>query len=183
MIAEAERLVDETGQWWAKDHGQGFLQRLAGRLSDVELRGGTTTAPSYAQLPFSPLEPVPFGAACFFQASEWKTAFRAAITSADYESGTPRADRPALLERLAKELAELEGIEEGLVDAMAASGIAVPHRPEVAQRREREARAAELKAQKERDREWLETAKRDGRLGTPEVRQGNMYPGRPRGQA
>lgn len=178
MIATAERLVDEAGQWWAKDHQHGFLQRLAGRLSDAELRGGTTTFASYAALPFSPLEPMPFGAACFFRPSEWKAAFRDAITSADYEPGTPRADRPALLARLAAELAELEGIEEGLVDAMAASGIVTPHRPEVAQRRASEARAAELKAQKDRDQQWLAEQKAAGRLGTPRVHHATLHPDR-----
>jgi hypothetical protein len=180
MIATAERLVDEEGQRWGKDYRYAFLQRLAGRLSDVELRGGTTTFPSYAALPFSLLEPVPFGAECYFRPAAWKEAFRADITNADYEPGTPRADRPALLERLARELAELEAAEEAFVDKMAASGIVTPHRPEVQARRASEARAAVLAEQKRKDAEWLEQAKKDGRLGSPTIHHATMHPDRAR---
>jgi hypothetical protein len=178
LIATADGLVDATAQHWAKDHVHTFLQKLAGRMTDVELRGGTTTVPPYAALPFSPFEPVPFGAMCFFRPAEWKAAFRDAITRAEYEAGTPRKDRPALLERLARELAELEAAEEAFVDQMCSSGITVAHRPEVVQRRASEARAAELKAQKEKDQQWIAEQKAAGRLGTPVVHNATLYPDR-----
>ena len=50
---------------------------------------------------------------------------------------------------------------------MAALGIVVAHRPEVAQRREREARAREFEAQRQADAEFLAEERRAGRLGTP----------------
>lgn len=185
LIAEAERLVDETGQAWAKDYTYSFLQRLAGRLSNVELAGGTTTFhPGYAELPFSAREAPPFAAMCYFRASEWKEAFRAAITRASYEPGTARADRPAQLERLARELADVEALEENIVDSMAASGITVAHRPEVVVRRDSEARKAELADKRRQDAAWLEEQMQAGRFGTPRVvNPGGRYSGPPRSQA
>jgi hypothetical protein len=57
----------------------------------------------------------------------------------DYQPGPPAAERPALIATLERELAELQAGEEGMIDAAAANGVAIAHRPEVIQRREAEA--------------------------------------------
>jgi hypothetical protein len=169
LIAHAERLVDETAAAYGGDHTHTFLASLAGRMLPGYLSGRDTTVAPRPQLPFEASAPLPFAATCFLFPRETKAAFRAAVLAQHYEAGVPSADRGPLLARLSRELAELETIEEGLVDAMAANGIVVAHRPEVVQRRDREARAAELKAKRRADQEWLEQARRDGHLGTPRV--------------
>jgi hypothetical protein len=167
LIAHAERLVDETAAAYGRNHAHTFLASLAGRLTP--LSGRETTVVPRPQLPFEPSDPLPFTATCFLFQRETKAALRAAVLAHNYEAGVPSAARGPLLERLGRELAELESIEEGLVDAMAASGIVTSHRPAVVERRAREARARELAARKAEDQRFLEEQRQGGRLGTPRV--------------
>ncbi len=60
-----------------------------------------------------------------------------------FPAGPRAADRPALIERLEAELAELEVAEETVIDEAAAAGVHVEHRVEVRQRRARRAEADE----------------------------------------
>jgi hypothetical protein len=75
-----------------------------------------------------------------------------------WEAGPPASRRAALVQRLAQELAELEAMEEAMVDEMNAAGIAVAHRPEVTQRRASEARKRERDQQAAADRQAREAA-------------------------
>ena len=56
-----------------------------------------------------------------------------------FSPGPRAADRPALIERLEAELAELEAGEEAAIDAALEAGVTITHRPEVRQRRARRA--------------------------------------------
>jgi hypothetical protein len=178
LITNAERLIDQAGQEWAKGYGHGLLLKLAGRMSVQELSGHVSTQPLRPELPFSVVEPVPFGAACFFRAADWKAAFAAAIRTLPFEAGPPTAERPALLERLRAELVELEGAEEKLVDELNANGITVAHRPEVIGRRDREARDRERAAERAQHQRWLDGAKKS--QGPSTVHAATFKPGPPR---
>jgi hypothetical protein len=167
LVATAARLVDETGAHWARDHGGGLLRHLAGQVSPGLLAGRDTAVELRPILPFAFHEPLPFGALCFLQPSELKTALREAV---------PTAERPAVLERLGRELAEVEALEDALVDELTAAGLTVAHRPEVAARRERETRAREVEAQRARDRAWLAEQRRLGHVGTPERHTARLRP-------
>jgi hypothetical protein len=58
--------------------------------------------------------------------------------------------------------------------------VTIEQRPETQAEIAAETRAAELKAQKDRDREWVEEQKRLGRLGTVPVHHAHFRPGSPR---
>jgi hypothetical protein len=179
LIANADSLVDETAAAYGRNHAHTFLASLAGRLTPSYLNGRETTAAPQPRLPFEPSVPLPFEATCFLFPGETKAALRAKVLAQNYEAGVPSAARGPLLERLGRELAELEQIEEGLVDAMAASGIVTPHRVEVLARREAERRAHEREAERLKNERWLEEQKRRGHLGTVPVHHANFKPSRP----
>jgi hypothetical protein len=173
LIANADSLVDETAAAYGRNHGDTFLASLAGRLTP--LSGRETTVVPRPQLPFEPSVPLPFAATCFLFPRETKAALRAAVLAQNYDAGVPSAARGPLLERLGRELAELEQIEEGLVDAMAASGIITPHRPEVLARREAERRAREREAERLKNRRHAEEAIKR----TPTYHNARFMPGKP----
>jgi hypothetical protein len=184
VIAGLERAVDEYREHHAKEYGPQLLMRSAGLLVPAHLAGRDTAVPSRRpELPFEPSRPLTYGEQLFLHPEQEKAALRAMVLAQDYEAGPTAESRGPLLERLSREVAELDQAEEELVDELATAGVAVPHRAEVQARRDRAARAAELAEQRRKDKEWIEEQKRLGHLGTPVVHHGTMYPGRPRGQA
>lgn len=88
--------------------------------------------------------------------STLKREIPALVARLSYTPGPPSSERPALVERLERELAELEGAEEAAIDAAAEAGVVVQHRPEVlarraseAERRKRDELAASARAARE----------------------------------
>ncbi len=76
----------------------------------------------------------------------------------DYGWGPPSAERPALIEKLSRELSELKQAEENVVDSAAAAGVMIAHREEVVQARAARARTREREEQAARDRAAREEA-------------------------
>ena len=148
LIATAERLVDERGaQWWEKNE-YAFFSGLAGHPGFEQGRPAELPVPAHA--------PMPDGARCALEPATMKALYREAIRARRYEAGLPAAERPARLEQVARELAELQALEEQCVDQANEDGVRIDHRPEVSQRRETERRqreAAEASAADRRQRE------------------------------
>jgi hypothetical protein len=70
------------------------------------------------------------------------------IDQTSYEEGAPAPARPALIATIAARLADREQTEETFVDELIEAGIQVAHRPEVLERRAKEAREKELEAER-----------------------------------
>jgi hypothetical protein len=63
--------------------------------------------------------------------------------------GAPSDERPAIIARLERELRDLETAEEQAIDAAAAAGVVVEHRPEVRERRREDAYQQQRRADRE----------------------------------
>jgi hypothetical protein len=151
VIAGLEREVDAANEHYGKEHGRQLLLRSAGLLVPAHLAGRDTAVPSRRpELPFDLSRPLTFGEHAFLFPEAVKQALRQMVLAADYEAGPPAEARGPLLERLSREVAELEQAEEALVDELAAAGVQVPHRVEVQARRTAEER------QRQRDQEQAE---------------------------
>ncbi len=147
--ARARGLVSELGAAWLAAHGPRLLRVSLDRARALAQRGKGRTI-----LPFDLDGAVPFGAVCAADPAGAERLLVGLLRATSYEAGSPSAERPAAIAQLEAELAELERVEEGLVDDAAAAGLAIGHRPEVLARRQREARRHEL-----------------ARQGTPDVEQ------------
>lgn len=90
-----------------------------------------------------------FGALCAGAPDQAEAVLTALVRRTSFEPGTPAADRPAVLERLGREVTALETQEETLVDQAAADGLDVAHRPDVLERRETAARRARQDAERQ----------------------------------
>lgn len=125
-------LVRETGARW-----------LRGPQAEALIRGPQSLASPSAglnPLPWQPGATLPWDAMCAADpegAVRILTALMRAIPA--YEAGPPSAERPALIERLTRELGELERDEEALVDEAQAAGVGIPHRIEAQRQRVAEA--------------------------------------------
>jgi hypothetical protein len=84
------------------------------------------------------------------------------------EVGPPVAERAERSAALGQERTALVREHARLLDEVRADGkVTIEHLPETVTRMEREKRAAEIEAQRARDREWMEEQKRLGLAGTP----------------
>lgn len=141
--------VAESGRIWLRDRGSSLIR------GDHSL--GSTKAGS-VRLPWTFQEAPPWGAICAGCPDLATEILETLIRQVPYEAGPATSDRAAVIARLERDLAELEAVEEGIVDQAAEAGVAIQHRPEVVQRRNTEARRRELEEQKARDRAARETA-------------------------
>lgn len=149
-IAESVR---QAGARWLAEHGE-ILVRSEGGI-------GTYQAKCGGRLPFTAAEAIPFGALCAGAPDQVIELLSAIYQQVPYEAGPPAAERPALIERLKRELAEAEQVEEAAVDEAAAAGVVIAHRPEVVARRRAEAAARERE-----EREVADRARRQEALDT-----------------
>jgi hypothetical protein len=88
---------------------------------------------------FTPRRAIEWRELCALAGPVVEEAVCDAIDRAEYVPGPPAAERPGMIARLERELAELEGAEERAIDEAAAAGVSIAHRPEVITRRQREA--------------------------------------------
>lgn len=144
------RVVAEAGAFWLQDRGNALL---AGNFA--------LAAPSVTgsrQLPWAITDPLPWGAFCVAFPDQAAQLLEGLLRAVPYEEGLPSAERPALIERLTRELAELEAAEERFVDEAAEAGVVIEHRPEVITRRQNEARRLEREARDAAVRQEREAA-------------------------
>jgi hypothetical protein len=139
VVVRFEAWVDQVGAWWRTKAGADLVMHVFGAAADPR-------APSH----WGPNDVVRWGELCGLAAPMLKREFGELVRATAYVAGPASAARPAIVERLDRELAELETAEESLIDQAAAAGVAIAHRPEVLERREAErlkrdrAAAAEL---------------------------------------
>ena len=129
--------------------GNGFM-RSDGRFI-VDSLGNPRKGP---RVPWSEKDGdvIPFNALCAADPDFACALLMKLVDRASFEEGIPLAQRPAAIQKLESELAELEATEERLVDEANASGLEIAHRKDVVDRRANEARRAELEAEKLADR-------------------------------
>jgi hypothetical protein len=152
--------VRDCGAVYLKEHGGSFLRERG--LCAPGARGSRRP-------PWGVNDPIPWGAWCVSDPAEAARFLDGLVRALGYVPGLPSAERPAEIARLRGELAQLEEAEEEAVDAMQAQGIAVAHRVEVAQRREREAEAQRRAEAAAADRQRREQGV-DGWLRKPSPR-------------
>jgi hypothetical protein len=170
----ARRLIAGYAQGWLNDHGLGMLLQLAGQQSRLELNGRIQTTMGHPSLPLSPNEPLPFGLRCALDPEAETAKWIALIRRIPHQSGSPMAERPALLAQLDRELAELETREDEL-----AIDLGVPRRPEMVQREQNAERARQLADQKAANQRFLE-----GRIkSNPTYHTARFKPGKPSADA
>lgn len=132
-------LVAVTGRQWLDDRGSDLVQ---GRnaLTYHALEGA-------GMLPWDHAEALPWGAVCAAEPDRAVAFVMALIRQVPYDVGTRADERPALIDRLTRDLADAEAREEADVDAAQTAGVDIAHRPEVLTRRASE---AERRARDER---------------------------------
>lgn len=116
--------IQDAGRAWLKDHNRIVLRKLGN--------------PDRCEAPLRWNAEVPWGLLCAAQPQFAAALLSGVIDLAPYEPGSPSAERPRLVARIERELAEAEKAEEAAIDEAIAAGIVVEHRPEVVARRERE---------------------------------------------
>jgi hypothetical protein len=137
VIARFEAWVDELATWWRRERGADAVKHCFG-------------APEAPKSPWNPNDQVRWADLCGFAGPALKASFAELVHATEYTPGPTTAARPGVVERLDRELAELEATEEALIDQAVAAGVQIAHRPEVLERREAErlkrerAEAAEL---------------------------------------
>lgn len=138
--AKIRAVVDRDRERWLREHANGLIYAEDALLkpstpaTSVALPGvrGNLNVPDGSAL-------MSWGAFCVADPARAAAHLDALVGGCSYDSGLPMADRPALIERLTDELQELETADEDMVDAAAAAGVVIEHRPEVQQRRTDEA--------------------------------------------
>ncbi len=133
------RLVEEHARAWLDGNGTSLVYG--------ERSLGAPTPRGYISLPWIPSEPLPWGALCAADPDQAAGIIANLVRQVAYEAGPPSAERPALIEKLERELAELEQVEEQIIDEAVGSGVTIAHRPEVLERRTREARQRQREAE------------------------------------
>jgi hypothetical protein len=121
VIGRFEAWVDELAAYQAREYGRGLVVH---RFGSVSKEPGTGA-------PWGPGTELTWGFAALFLGPELKQRFADLVRATAYEAGPPAAERPALVERLRGELAQLEAEEEQLVDEAAAAGVTIAHRAPV----------------------------------------------------
>ena len=157
--------VRDRGSKWIGAHGSGvFRTHLTGQIALGEYGAGRVRLPPG-------LDEDLVGFLCAVDEALMVRLLSELPNVIPFEAGPPSPERPALIERLEQELANLERTEEAAIDAAAEAGVAIAHRPEVLQRRQNEARARELEERALADRRRrqaaldAEAADRGGRAG------------------
>jgi hypothetical protein len=131
MATRIPRVVEEHGRRWLDEHGSTLISSDRDRaLGSPGLRGSI-------YLPWA--DALPWGALCAARPDLAREILAALVGQVAYEPGPPLAERPALIARLERELAELEQGEEQIVDEACGSGVVIEHRPAVRERRQAEA--------------------------------------------
>jgi hypothetical protein len=164
------RLIGGYAQAWVNDHGLGMLLQLAGQQGSLELNGRIQTTMGHPRLPLSPNEPMPFGLQCALDPEAMTERWITLIRRIPHQSGSAVAARPALLEQLDRELAELEPLEDQL-----AIDLGVPRRAAMIEREQRAERASQLEAERLKNRRHAEEAIKSN----PTYHTANFKPSRP----
>lgn len=124
IVERIQAHVREVGAVWLAEYGSSLIS------GD---RGAGSPPWSYTGSP-------PWGAICASDPDYAVSFLRWIAERVPYEPGPASAERPEIIRRLELELAEIELLEENLIDDAAGAGVNVAHRPEVIQRRDAEAR-------------------------------------------
>jgi hypothetical protein len=164
-------VIGGYAQGWLNDHGLGMLLQLAGQQNRLELNGRIMTTMGHPSLPLSPGDPMPFGLQCALDPEAMTARWIALIRRIPHQSGSPMAQRPALLEQLDRELEELEPLEDQL-----AIDLGVLRRPEMVERERRAERALQLEEERAQNRRRAEEAIKSN----PTYHTASFKPGPPR---
>jgi hypothetical protein len=155
-------LVAKTGDGWVTREGWSVLSHLGNPARR-------------ASVPWDAGKPMPWDVLC---AANPEAAVGLLIDLAnriEYTAGPPLAERPAMIAKLEAEIAQIEEGEERLVDEAAAAGLVIAHRPEVQQRKQNEARKAELDRQAVVDRAAREAALNEAHASRTRRTGGSNY--------
>jgi len=147
-------VIADAALLWRRDYGDSLWSGLQSLASPSAIGSRT--------LPWNLDSALPWGAVCVSDPAGAARILEGLVKNIRYEAGPPSSERPAILDRLMRELAELETGEERFVDEAAAAGVQIRHRPEVEAARQQEARRVELQAaaQAERARQEAEIDRR-----------------------
>lgn len=135
-----------------------ILQTFSARVDRFAAEYRAAHTHELLRVSFAARDPLNWEQACVFLAPVLKSGMAETLKSLDYTEGLPAVERPAEIERLTRELTELEQAEEQFVDGLLAQGIMVEHRHEVKQRRESERLRAEERAAADANRAAREAA-------------------------
>jgi hypothetical protein len=161
-VARVPDVIDVKGRYWLENHGRSVF------TGSYPYESSGLGSPAYSDASRAQLPDMKdwFSVLCVGHPELARQILEGLVTAAmqDVQAGAPSDKRAALLKRLHAELAELERLDEEEVDASAAAGVQITHRPEVLQRRETERLRQErvevaAAAQRERQRRIDETAR------------------------
>jgi hypothetical protein len=140
--------VKEAGDYWLQQRGGAFVYGDRA-LAAPNVEGSRT-------VPWPITAPIPWHAFCAADPEGAARILTGLLRATPYEEGAPSAARPAMIERLTRQLAEQEAEEERFVDEAAEAGIVIAHRSEVQQRRNAEAERMRREAVERERRARLE---------------------------
>ena len=152
VISNASRLIDKASADWQGKQASNIVRSLSGFR---EVRGNGDTS----ERTIPPRLPNFMGLGGSIEVDDLvglfpeivKARFSAIIKSAPVKFGLPLAARAKRLEELSRSIENIEREHSDLVDSAGQVGVALALLPSVKTRRENEARAAELKAQTDRE--------------------------------
>ena len=145
VIARIREVVARDGDHWIREYGNSLI------VGEVALASATVPDAGQVRLPGYGKDLMTWGAMCAGDPARAEAQLEALVARVQYAEGPSQADRPAILDRLTRELQELEADEEGAIDAMNAAGVQIAHRPEVVERREQAARVKEIEERRSVD--------------------------------
>ncbi len=135
----AREAVAARGARWLEEHGRGLFGTAENRWRPL----GTYAAEGHHKLPRG-IETDLFGFMCAANPDHALQLLDGLVAATPFEAGPPSDERPALIARLERELAELEAAEEAAIDEACAAGVTIAHRADVVQRRATEANKREM---------------------------------------
>lgn len=151
IIARIPAVVAEHAAWWLDRNGSALVWGNARALGVPKLTGSIT-------LPWSMTEAVSWAMLCASHPKFAGEVLSNLVRRVEYTPGPASSERPAIVERLTAELAELEAAEEAVIDEAVANGVVIQHRPEVVERRTAEAERKKREAEAVAARQAREAA-------------------------
>lgn len=136
MDARARAAVKEAGDEWLTQYGSSLIN--GDRSLGTYGHRGSVYLPDHGQALMT------WGGLCASDPVPAAAMLSALVRRIPFEPGPPSAERPALIVKLQKELAELGAAEERMIDDSIEAGVVIAHRPAVIERRANEARRQAL---------------------------------------
>jgi hypothetical protein len=143
LVERFRVLVDERAERFRRTPPPG--QRWTSAASLLRALGDPAASPA---LRIANVDEM-FSLLCFVAGDAMKAGAERLVEIEGWQDGAPSAERPALIARLERELRDLETAEEQAIDAAAAAGVVVEHRPEVRERRREDAYQQQRRAERE----------------------------------